>query len=148
MDRTGIKMDWTKKYSAENEPSFEDIAEFIGSPLWDEINSYIHQAYKLQPKLAYSKCSAQPGWNVKYQKGGRSLCTLYPMSGYFIALVVIGEKETHEAELLMPSLSTYIQQLYANTSFSCGGRWLMIEIKSREILADTKELINLRVKPK
>ncbi|WP_423245054.1 DUF3788 family protein [Heliorestis acidaminivorans] len=26
--------------------------------------------------MTYSKCSAQPGWNVKYKKSGKSLCTL------------------------------------------------------------------------
>lgn len=30
---------------------------------------------------------------MKYRKSGRSLCTLYPMDGHFVALVVIGEHE-------------------------------------------------------
>jgi hypothetical protein len=38
---------------------------------------------------------------VKYQNSGKSLCTLYPMEGYFIALVVIGAKEEEEVEMAL-----------------------------------------------
>jgi hypothetical protein len=27
------------------------------------------------------------GWNIKYQKSGKSICTIYPQQGYFLALV-------------------------------------------------------------
>jgi hypothetical protein len=76
----------------------------------------------------------KPGWNVKYQKSGKSLCTLYPMEGFFIALVVIGNKESFEAELMLPLLSSYTQSLYQNTAFSAGGRWLMINVTDQTIL--------------
>ncbi len=39
-------------------------------------------------------------------------------------------------------------QLYRKTSFSCGGRWLMIEIKDEAVLEDVKSLISIRVRPK
>jgi len=90
----------------------------------------------------------QPGWNVKYQKSGGSLCTLYPMKGYFIALVVIGNKESFEAELTLPLLSSYTQSLYQNTAFSPGGRWLMIEVTEPAILDDVIRLVRIRAKSK
>jgi len=31
----------------------------------------------------------QKGWNVKYQKSGKSLCTLYPEQDSFTVLIVI-----------------------------------------------------------
>ncbi|KAB2952754.1 DUF3788 family protein [Heliorestis acidaminivorans] len=36
----------------------------------------MEEAYQAKPHITYSKCSAQPGWNVKYKKSGKSLCTL------------------------------------------------------------------------
>ena len=98
--------------------------------------------------MSYSKCAAQPGWNIKYQKSGKSLCTLYPMEGYFIGLVVVGAKEEEEVEMALGTFTPYVQELYRKSSFSCGGRWLMIEVKNISVLQDIKSLIAIRVRPK
>jgi len=141
-------MDWSELHGADNRPALEDIDKFIRNGLWREMNGFLQQAYGIQPQTAYSGCSAQPGWNVKYKKGGKSLCSLYPIDGYFIALVVIGAREEAEAELLMPLCSGYTQNLYAQTAFSAGGKWLMMNVTDEKILEDAKNLIKLRVKPK
>lgn len=147
-----MDMKWNDLFGADRIPSFEDIRAFIGDtkPIWDELLSYIEETYKSKPQLDYSKCSAQPGWNVKYKKSGKSLCTLYPMPGYFIALVVVGRKEENEVELAIEAgrFSTYVKELYQNTAFSAMGRWLMIEVKHKDILDDIKGLIEIRVKSK
>jgi len=137
---------WSERYNQSNEPTMANISNFVNNELWDELCKFIETSYACLPRIEYSKCSMQRGWNVKYKKGGKSLCTLYPMEGFFIALVVIGEKEQLEAEFLMTNCSDYIQKLYHNTPFSCGGRWLMIEITKQEILDDVMELIQIRSK--
>lgn len=143
-------MKWSEIYHSDKTPSYEDIEKFIGkgSEMWREMRLYIEQTYASKPQMSYSKCSAQPGWNVKYSKSGKSLCTLYPMEGYFIALIVVGAKEETEVELAQQTFNPYLQGLYAKTAFSCGGRWLMIEVKDKAVLNDVKRLINIRVKPK
>jgi len=141
-------MNWSELYTAENRPAPEEISAFIGNDLWREMNDFLQRTYGVGPQTAYSGCSAQPGWNVKYKKGGKSLCTLYPMEGGFIALVVIGAKEEAEAGLLMPLCSGYTQELFRQTPFSAGGRWLMMNVTGKEVLEDAKNLIKLRVKPK
>jgi hypothetical protein len=70
------------------------------------------------------------------------------MEGYFIALVVIGNKEMTETELLIPSCTEYVKNLYHDAPFSLGGKWLMIHVTDSDILKDTKELIKIRVSPK
>lgn len=112
------------------------------------MNDFLRKNYEVEPSYSYSTCSGQPGWNVKYQKAGRSLCTLYPMSGYFIALVVIGVKEQVEAEFLLSTCSKYIQELYQASHFSAGGKWLMINVVDDKILNDVKQLIQTRRKIK
>ncbi|MEZ7890677.1 MAG: DUF3788 domain-containing protein [Candidatus Wallbacteria bacterium] len=139
-------MNWNELYDIENAPSFSDINKYIGSNsvLFQELCSYIEKNYSIKPKLSYSKCPAQPGWNIKYQKSGKSLCTLYPMTGFFIALVVIGAREEPETESCLETMEPYTAKLYMNTKFSCGGRWLMIEVKTENVLNDVKTLINIR----
>ena len=101
-------MDWNMLYTNGDAPSLKQIAEYIDNPLWAEFDSRIRSAYRIEPYMDYSRCSMQPGWNIKYKKSGKSLCTCYPMQGYFIALVVIGSRELTVAELLMPLFSDYV----------------------------------------
>ncbi len=143
-------MIWNEKFDAVHIPSYDDIREYlgVGKTSWDEITAYIGEEYQVKPKIEYSKCSAQPGWNVKYKKSGKSLCTLYPMEGYFIALVVVGPKEEEEVNLGMDAdlFTTYVKELYNNTVYSAMGRWLMIEVKNKDVINDIKQLISIRVR--
>lgn len=143
-------MKWNELFNVNHVPSYEDIKQYIGEgeSIWSDLLLYIEKAYQVQPKMTYSKCSAQPGWNIKYQKGSKSLCTLYPMKGFFIALVVVGAKEEEEVERALGTFTPYVQGLYRKTSFSCGGRWLMIEAKDKSVLKDIKSLMAIRVKTK
>lgn len=142
-------MEWAELYGPDRQPDADEIARYIDSPLWDRINRFLGDGYGVQPTYSYSGCSAQPGWNVKYQRSGRSLCTLYPMPGHFIALVVVGRKEEPEAELLRPMLSPYTRKLMERTPLlGAMGRWLMIAVTDEAILEDTERLIRLRRKIK
>ncbi len=141
-------MEWSQVFGADKQPSSAQLAEFIGSPLWRDLNAFLQENYEIDPVCNYSTCTGQPGWNVKYQKAGRSLCTLYPMSGIFIALVVIGAKEQAEAEFLMPTFGETVQGLYANSVSVAGGRWLMIPVTDDKTLDDVKQLIQTRRKIK
>ena len=145
-------MEWNQLFDSTREPEIEDITAYIGERelLYTELRSYLESSYNVKPKASYSSCSAQPGWNIKYQKSGKSLCTIYPMEGFFIVLVVIGAKEAAEAEagVTLGAFTPYLQELYQNTPFSLGGRWLMIRVNNPEVLEDVKKLIALRVKPK
>ncbi len=141
-------MQWCEAYIQDKEPSLEEINNFIGNPLFGELCEFLNEAYGVKPSVEYSPCSGAKGWNVKYKKSSKSLCVIYPNTGFFTCLVVIGNKEQPEAEILLPSLDNYIRDLYSKTKFACGGRWLMIEVTSQKILEDTKLLIELRRKKK
>lgn len=145
-------MKWNEVFNADHIPSDDEIREYLGDAksLWNELTSYIEEAYQVKPKVAYSKCSAQPGWNVKYHKSSKSLCTLYPMEGYFIALVVVGPKEEEEVKMDMDAglFTTYVKELYDKTVYSGMGRWLMIEVKDKAVLNDIKYLLGIRIRLK
>lgn len=141
-------MDWVKFYTADKQPTEAEISDFIASPLWSDLNEFLRENYEVEPSYSYSTCSGQPGWNVKYQKAGRSLCTLYPMEGFFIALVVIGAKEEMEAEPLLLTCDESIQKIYHGAVPLMGGRWLMVHVTSEKIVDDVKQLIQLRRKIK
>jgi hypothetical protein len=137
-------MEWSQLYTADQQPTLEAMDAFVGNPLWNELNGYVQKAYATLPKLKHSGCSWQPGWNVKYQKSGKSLCTLYPMPGFFMALVVIGPKEMTQAELCMPMCCAYTQELFARVEVSMGGKWLMMHVTDADVLEDVRRLVGLR----
>lgn len=137
-------MDWNALYSNVTPPTWEQITEYIGSPLWADFNERIQSAYQIKPCMEHSRCSMQAGWNIKYKKGGKSLCTLYPMQGYFIALVVVGSRELTEAEFLMQRCSDYVQTVFKNTKTGNGQKWLMLDVRDSGIMDDVFSLINLR----
>ncbi len=139
---------WNKNDS-EVKPDMDRIKDFVDSPLWNELCLWIEKTYApVRPVIEFSRCSMQQGWNIKYRKGGRSLCTLYPENGYFTALVVIGEKEKLPFEISLPAMSQYTQTLYKNTKEGMGQKWLMFEVRERCIYEDVKACITMRRKPK
>lgn len=137
-------MDWNVLYSKEKSPSLEQVTEYINNSLWTDFNNRIQSTYRTRPWMEHGRCSMQAGWNIKYKKGGKSLCTLYPMQGYFIVLVLVGSREFTEAEFLMPQCSDYVQTVFKNTKTGNGQKWLMLDVRDREIMDDVFRLINLK----
>lgn len=85
------------------------------------------------------------GWNVKFRKGSRAICTNYPRRGYFTCLVCIGGREAAQAELLLPACGSYVRELYFSVQPFNGARWLMINVDSPAVLNDLKRLVSARM---
>lgn len=146
-------MQWNELFGKEHEPPNAQIADFVATPLWDDLAEYLQKTYNIKPKIEYSGCAMDggiwKGWNVKYKKGGKSLCTLYPKQGYFLSLITIAEKDAAEADLLIPLCCDYVRVLYNQARFGKNyGKMLGLEVTSEEILRDMKELTALRVNNK
>ena len=137
-------MNWNDAYSKKEQPTIYQIEEFVNNKLWEKMDRFLQQNYNTSRKIEHSSCSWQPGWNVKYKKSGKSLCVLYPMSGYFIILVTIREAELDEAEALVSMCNTYTQNVFANAKVTNGQKGIMFEIKDEETLKAVTSLIELR----
>ena len=137
-------MEWHEWYGPDHAPAYEEISSFVDSALWDEARGALEDGFQVAPRLEYSRCSMQKGWNVKYKKSGRSLCTLYPMAGHFLALVVIGQREEQNMDEVLPELNKETQALYHRTPVSMGSRWLMLRVGDESALADLVSLVKLR----
>jgi len=137
--------EWYTAFTAGTEPTVNDIETFVGSPLLKKLMEHLEKTYGSAPLIEYSNCSAQKGWNIKYKKGRKALCTIYPMDGYFIAMVSVSPKNEPNVELILPSFSEYTQQLYnGSRSLPRMGRWLMIEVREEAVLEDAMRLIETK----
>lgn len=127
------------------QPHMEEICTVINNPLFQELCQYMETEYKALCKIEYSKDVWQRGWNIKFRKAGKSLCTVYPKEGYFTVLVVVSNKEREPVETLLPQMSDEIQTIYRETKEGNGQRWLMINLKvDGAVYSDVLKLIATR----
>ena len=132
-------------------PDYDEIDSYIDSPareLWREINHFIKERYKAKPRLMYSKCCAKPGWNMKYQKSGKSLCTLYPERDSFVVLVVITLDLLPVIEALSEELTPEVQETIKGAKPFNGTLWLMLQVENEQALKDVKQLLILKQETK
>ena len=127
------------------EPNMAEIGELINNSLFTELCQHLEKEYKALCKIEYSKDVWLRGWNIKFKKAGKSLCTVYPKENYFTVLVVVGNKEKESVENVLPQMSDEIQEIYANTKEGNGQRWLMIDLEtSGAVYNDVLKLISIR----
>ena len=138
---------WTQLFPMDRKPSVEELDQYADNPLWPELRRYLKDAYGAEPRLDYSRCGLEPGWNLKFKKGSKSLSTVYLRPGYVTAMISIAPKDEPEAEGVLLTCTEYTRTLYQNTASSKMGRWLMVDLTSPEILEDIKALLALRAKP-
>ncbi|QNU65679.1 DUF3788 domain-containing protein [Ruminiclostridium herbifermentans] len=145
-------MQWHEIFPQDTQPTMEDIVEYIGGEakqLWQELMEYIEEKYKAKPKLTYSCCSGKPGWNVKFQKSGQSLGTLYPEENSFSVLLVISYKLEQKMEAILPALTDNIAEIYRHAGdYMKIGKWVMFQVKDLATLEDYKKLISVKLSPK
>ena len=139
---------WTQLFPMDRKPSVEELDQYADNPLWPELRQYLKDAYGAEPRMDYSRCGLEPGWNVKFKKGSKALATVYLRPGYVTAMVSVAPKDEDAAEGVLLTCTEYTRTLDRNTASSKMGRWLMIDLTSPEVLEDLKALLALRVKPR
>lgn len=127
------------------QPDIDEMINYVNNPLFSETFSYMDSQYKALQKIEYSGDKNLPGWNVKFKKAGRTLCTVYPRQGHFQLLLVIGNKEKQMTEILLPDLCREFQSIYYNTKEGMGQRWLLFDFATRnEAYDDVLKIIRIR----
>lgn len=128
-------------------PDYDEIDGYINDPargLWRQINSFIRERYKAEPRITYSKCAGKPGWNVKYQRSGKSICTLYPEKEGFITLLVVTLDLLPVVEAIYEEFTPGIRDTIKGARPFNGTVWLMLQVNDEAALADVKQLLILK----
>jgi hypothetical protein len=75
------------------EPSEEEMANFIGEPAkkaWLETRKFVEEHYNIMPETIFG--GAKYGWEIRYRRSGKTLCSLTPERGTFAVLIVLGKR--------------------------------------------------------
>ncbi|HEX2998957.1 MAG TPA: DUF3788 domain-containing protein [Armatimonadota bacterium] len=111
---------------------------------WRALTAHIEDAYGAKPQIMYSVCAGQPGWNVKYKKGSKALCTLYPEPESFIALVVLARADMDKLDAVRLAYTPGLLALYDGCRLFNNTKWLMIRVNDEAVLDDVKRLLALK----
>jgi len=128
-------------------PDYDEIGSYINSPsreLWLQLNTFIQERYKAELRITFSTCAGKPGWNMKYQRSGKSICTLYPEKEGFIALVVVTLDLLPVIEALSEELTPGVADTIKRAKPFNGTLWLMLQVDSAQALEDIKQLLILK----
>ncbi len=128
-----------------NHPTIEAISEYVKNPVFVQFCSEIKNTYKCNEKIEYSSCSWEKGWNIKFKKAGKTLCTVYPRECYFTVMIVIGTKEKAFVEAMMSECTVELSDIFNQTKEGNGQRWLMIDLEDKgNLYDDVFRLIQIR----
>jgi len=117
----------------------------VQNPVFPGFCAELMERYDCREAIEYSACGLEPGWNVKFKKSGKSLCTIYLRESYFTAMVVVGRKEKPRVEEILPECTADLRLLYDRTREVNGQRWLMIDLEDDgELYRDVLRLIQIR----
>ena len=117
-------------------PDVDELGELIGSEAFVALHGCMTSDYRALIRIEYSGDSNLSGWNIKYRKAGRTLCTVYPRDGHFYLLLVVGRREKPRVEELLPSLSEDFRAVYRDTREGMGQRWLLFDVAGQTALLD------------
>jgi len=142
-------MQWHELFPKDKTPTTEDISRFIGgetAQLWNELVHTCQQRWKAKSKLTYSVCSGKPGWNLKLQKSGKTLGTLYPESGSFSVFMVLPFSARESMQALLPQLSNHVAGLWSKAEdFMKAGKWMMWSVSDRAGMEELLRIISLKL---
>ncbi len=144
-----VGQDFIRMTDKAHEPTAEEMVSFIGErakEAWLEIRRFLEDRYELAPETIFY--GAKYGWTVRYRKGGKTLCSLFPEKGGFTVLIVLGKKEAEKALAIRDELSSKIRKLLGDTEQLHDGRWLWIRLLTTSDTDDVKKLLQVKRKPK
>ena len=126
-------------------PTIREISEYVRNSVFIQFCSEIKSLFKCNEKIEYSSCSWEKGWNIKFKKAGKTLCTIYPKKCFFTIMIVVGIKEKAFVEAILPECTAELSDIYNQTQEGNGQRWLMIDLEDKNgLYKDALRLINIR----
>ncbi len=132
------------------EPTPASVAKWIGSKnhkRWKNIVQFIDANYPdvFEQKWCYG--GKKFGWALRYKKS-KSFCNLIPEKNCFKLLLVFGEEERKKVETFKSGLTSHVRKDYNKAKTYFDGKWVLIVVDSKEVIADVQRLMKIKRKPK
>ncbi len=140
-------MSYERMLDGKHQPTEQEILKTIGKKTaWIRLRKFIEDNYDFAPELVFY--GKKYGWTIRYRKGGKTLCSLFPEKAAFTALVVLGKEEAEKALSNLNEFSPSVRKLITGAEQKRDGRWLWIKVLTSSDAADVEELLKAKKKPK
>lgn len=129
-------------------PSENEIITALGTAknLWLDIYEYIHMKYNDVPELIFF--TKNYGWAIRYRKGKKTLCYLFPERDAFSILIVLGSKEAEQVHAVKDQLNDAVRKVFESTEQFHDGRWMWIRVTETSDIASFKVLLSAKKSPR
>jgi len=111
--------------------------------VWMKIREYVTTVYPNAIE-EWNYPGKNYGWNFRIKEKKRAIIYLLPRDKYFMTAFVFGAKATTEA--LASDISDDIKTIIESAKVYAEGRGFRIEVRNESIIADIKELIDIKLK--
>lgn len=124
-----------------------DVQSYVHNPIVSYIHTAITSMYAIDVTFAFSKCSFQKGWNLKYIKSGKNICTIYPKQGYLEILIVLSKKSDEEIFALSQQVNASFRDVLLAVKEFQNQRWLSFVVEDEEQIQDVLLILSYRLLP-
>lgn len=133
-------------FDKEHQPTTSEINDTLGScqPLWQQLLQFVADNYQLPDEWSFG--GKKYGWNIWYRRGGKTLASLYPQQGYFVAQIVLGKGQVEKAFQL--KLGEHVRTVLEEMPQLHDGRWLFIPVRTEQDVADIQALLQVKKRPR
>ena len=129
-------------------PTLEEINKLLGESLfavWTELCNRIDEKYKMD--CIWDKGFKEWLYELKYRRGGKTLCTLYLKESAIGFWIILGKDERNKFENVRNEFSIEVQNIYDETETYHDGKWLMFEPTDDVMFDDFMKLLSIKRKP-
>lgn len=128
-------------------PTEEELISIMGeekAKIWSELNSFIKDNYNME--VLWNKGGKTGLYELKYRKGGKTFCALYPRENGICILIIFGKAEREKFEAARTNFSEYINNFYDNTQQYHDGKWMYLDLVNDKLADDIKKLLLIKKK--
>ena len=129
-------------------PTLKDINELLGESLlavWIELRNRIDKKYEMD--CIWDKGFKEWLYELKYRRGGKTLCTFYLKEKTIGFWIILGKDERDKFENARNEYSSKVQKIYDETKIYHDGKWLMFEPTDDVMFDDFMKLLSIKRKP-
>ena len=113
--------------------------------LWNDLTAFIDSLYDVD-KL-WDKGFGEWAVELKYRRGGKTLCTLYAKQNAANLLIIFGKDERTKFEAIKDSFSQPLQTIYEETTTYHDGKWLWIPLDEQLVKDDVAAMLKIKRRP-
>ena len=129
-------------------PSPQELTALLGEDLyavWENLRRAIEEKYEME--LLWDKGYSHWVYELKYRRGGKTLCTLNADDHDLGVQIIFGKDERARVEAIADELSAVVRETYENAHTFHDGKWVMFHPADASMTPDLIRLLGLKRRP-